>query len=237
MNDARVRDYHDENNRKVYSWAGGADNLKKPGARHPGEDYNCRCYAKAVRDPALLQQSKSGRTGQKPDSRTKDDMNQDTQETLGKFERRRRKNKIEFGIIIDREGNVIAQVKGNKHSVSFNVSDLKKASGGIVSHNHPNGSSFSIEDVLILLKYKLAELRAIGKEYRYSIKATRGLSREEVANLIVDYNEKKTIADIAMDTYNITTLDQMRRLWIYETNKIWVELAEKYAMIYTREEW
>lgn len=50
MNDAKVRDTHSHNNDEFFSWAEGADNLTKPGARHPGEDYRCRCYAKPVRD-------------------------------------------------------------------------------------------------------------------------------------------------------------------------------------------
>lgn len=45
MKDARVRDSHIENHGKYFDWSIGATNLEKPGARHPGEDWRCRCYA------------------------------------------------------------------------------------------------------------------------------------------------------------------------------------------------
>ena len=42
---------HVELNGKIFSWAVGAirtGQLSKPGARHPGEDYNCRCWPEPV---------------------------------------------------------------------------------------------------------------------------------------------------------------------------------------------
>ena len=38
-----TRPSHTMNDKKVFSWNVGADNLTKPGTRHPGEDYLCRC--------------------------------------------------------------------------------------------------------------------------------------------------------------------------------------------------
>lgn len=48
MKDARVRDSHIENHGKFFTWDEGADNLQKPGARHPGDDYYCRCFPRPV---------------------------------------------------------------------------------------------------------------------------------------------------------------------------------------------
>jgi len=47
VEDNRVRTTHGELQNRVFSWASGAAStglLSKPGAAHPGEDYNCRCY-------------------------------------------------------------------------------------------------------------------------------------------------------------------------------------------------
>ncbi len=41
----RTRDTHLANTGKVFSWAVGANNLSKAGARHPGADYRCHCTA------------------------------------------------------------------------------------------------------------------------------------------------------------------------------------------------
>jgi hypothetical protein len=38
-----TRDAHRTNAGKIFSWNVGANNLTRPGARHPGEDYRCHC--------------------------------------------------------------------------------------------------------------------------------------------------------------------------------------------------
>ncbi len=48
MMDNHERDDHRELEGRIFSWAAGAiatGLLSKPGAKHPGEDYNCRCLA------------------------------------------------------------------------------------------------------------------------------------------------------------------------------------------------
>jgi len=48
VGDNAVREDHEELNGRVFSWSTGAMGtglLTKPGAAHPGEDYNCRCTA------------------------------------------------------------------------------------------------------------------------------------------------------------------------------------------------
>jgi SPP1 gp7 family putative phage head morphogenesis protein len=43
--DGSVRDNHAEHEGKYFTWKEGAPGLTAPGARHPGEDYQCRCWA------------------------------------------------------------------------------------------------------------------------------------------------------------------------------------------------
>ncbi|MCX7998722.1 MAG: phage minor head protein [Leptospiraceae bacterium] len=40
-----VRPSHAIHDGKIYSWSVGVNNLTRPGARHPGEDYRCHCVA------------------------------------------------------------------------------------------------------------------------------------------------------------------------------------------------
>lgn len=64
MKDARVRDSHIENHGKYFDWSVGASNLEKPGARHPGEDWRCRCYAApAMVPPAIGKQEEENQRG------------------------------------------------------------------------------------------------------------------------------------------------------------------------------
>jgi SPP1 gp7 family putative phage head morphogenesis protein len=43
--DNRVRPSHELLNNRFFTWAKGAPGLTKPGAKHPGQDYRCRCSA------------------------------------------------------------------------------------------------------------------------------------------------------------------------------------------------
>lgn len=51
MGDNRVRDEHAELEGQIFDWETGAAKtglLSKPGAKHPGEDYRCRCWAEPI---------------------------------------------------------------------------------------------------------------------------------------------------------------------------------------------
>lgn len=45
------RPSHAVHGTKIFSWNVGVNNLTKPGARHPGEDYRCKCTADPITDP------------------------------------------------------------------------------------------------------------------------------------------------------------------------------------------
>jgi len=45
VGDGRVRPAHGFLEGLYFTWAKGAVGLDKPGAKHPGQDYRCRCYA------------------------------------------------------------------------------------------------------------------------------------------------------------------------------------------------
>jgi|JI8StandDraft_1071087.scaffolds.fasta_scaffold12056_8 SPP1 gp7 family putative phage head morphogenesis protein len=66
---ASARPSHAVHNGQVYSWNVGVNNLSRPGARHPGEDYRCHCkiglatpeeIAKAGSPPPRAPQSTTG---------------------------------------------------------------------------------------------------------------------------------------------------------------------------------
>lgn len=66
---ASARPSHAVHNGQVYSWNVGVNNLSRPGARHPGEDYRCHCeiglatpeeIAKAGSPPPRAPQSTDG---------------------------------------------------------------------------------------------------------------------------------------------------------------------------------
>ena len=60
----------------------------------------------------------------------------------------------------DQNGNLIKEKPGGSNYVQIAPDELETMKNAIVSHNHPNGSSFSPEDINIFVKGDLAEMRA-----------------------------------------------------------------------------
>lgn len=48
VGDNRVREEHKDLDGNIYDWDTGAPGLSKPGAKHPGQDYRCRCWSEPI---------------------------------------------------------------------------------------------------------------------------------------------------------------------------------------------
>lgn len=97
-------------------------------------------------------------------------------QTIEDFEKRRGNSKIEYGILLDKDGNVITENRGGSGSVSYYQSDLANAE--VLSHIHPRGKgqedyiggTFSGTDFDLFNKYNnLQTMRAKATEGTYSI--------------------------------------------------------------------
>ncbi len=89
----------------------------------------------------------------------------------------------ESAILLDAAtGRVIWRKTGNASSVTFEPPDLREMSGNILTHNHPEGwnylpgdprragSSFSSDDVAMLVQGQLAEIRAVSPGFIHSLR-------------------------------------------------------------------
>ncbi len=77
--------------------------------------------------------------------------------------------KTEKAFILDDKGNVIYEKGGNYNRVQFNLEEAKYFKGNIFIHNHPGASSFSYDDIDVMLRYKMKEMRAIGVDYQGNV--------------------------------------------------------------------
>lgn len=82
----------------------------------------------------------------------------------------RYKTDRERGIIIDGDGNILVDKLGEKHSVAFNKVEREKMPGTILTHNHPSGGGFSGADLEFAVSNQLKEIRAVGKNYKHSLR-------------------------------------------------------------------
>ena len=79
-------------------------------------------------------------------------------------------NSFETGILVDKDGFVVAAYKGGRSSVSFGDEPASKFQNATLTHNHPSGSAFfSVADLATPAVYaagggKLREVRAVTKD-------------------------------------------------------------------------
>lgn len=70
-----------------------------------------------------------------------------------------RNGKTETSHFIDANGNELLVKKGTKNSVSFTSKEAKLAKDAIATHNHPGGTSFSIDDYVFAARTDVMQQR------------------------------------------------------------------------------
>ena len=110
------------------------------------------------------------------------------------WEDKRVKNKIEYNITVDQDGDMIGRERrGGKGSVRISALDLQN--GAIHSHIHPReegilGGTFSDGDMYNFANYGVTTYRARAKEGAYSISKTQNFDRQGFKSYIKDINAK-----------------------------------------------
>ena len=87
-------------------------------------------------------------------------------------------------VVVDKYGYVVSVVDGSEHSVGITDKAAKAiAAGGRVTHNHPNGGTFSPADVISAGNLGATEIRAASKRFKttYSLKATNKANGKGIA--------------------------------------------------------
>lgn len=116
-------------------------------------------------------------------------------------------NKHETAIVYKSNGEILFQKKGDKDSVKFTREQIKSMDGKILTHNHPNGSIFSPQDINIMRRGNLFEIRACNNNGAYVIRRSEKWS------------------------YKLTSLDKIKQAY----NDCMAEIENKYADIAARE--
>ena len=88
-------------------------------------------------------------------------------ENIKKDENSIRSLKREVGILYDKNGNTVVISHGGSVSVNITSTQMLRAEGGVFTHNHPGGGTFSPADVNSLRRSFLAEIRAVAPEGTY----------------------------------------------------------------------
>ena len=109
----------------------------------------------------------------------------DRRKAIEEFESKRFTAKIEFGRVVDKDGNVLCDNKGSKGSCRLDYTALQ-SEGGVATHNHPRtgseagelGGTFSQADLRIVAHRKISTMRATAAEGTYSLTKQPGFNSE-----------------------------------------------------------
>lgn len=87
--------------------------------------------------------------------------------TLEEVEGEIAKSGVEQTVALASDGTELLRKVGDANSVAFSAEELALLKDSVVTHNHPVVTSFSIEDVALLIRFDLAELRAVDVQWTY----------------------------------------------------------------------
>lgn len=120
--------------------------------------YNCRHHWQPV-ESSIVEEDKKEKKERKEE--LKKPFVLTAKDTLREAELRISKGKLESGIIIDpKTGKTILEKKGTKSTVSFSKEEVELFEDNIFTHNHPSGTSFSLADILLGVRFGAKEIRA-----------------------------------------------------------------------------
>jgi|GEM_PF-4194542 len=106
--------------------------------------------------------------------------------------RARRTEKV---ICLDRKGNFLFQQVGSKNKITIRDEYLKYLKNSIITHNHPNSSGFSKDDIKCVLEHKIEEIRITSKLYNYQLALNWSqIESEKVFFELYDLMEKEIIS-------------------------------------------
>lgn len=99
--------------------------------------------------------------------------------------------RTETAVLFSPTGLELLHKPGDVSRVTFSSDELKMMKGGILTHNHPNGTPFSPDDISFMLKHGLSEMRVSIPNGTYVLQRTKRTihqtpSLEDVTDVFYD---------------------------------------------------
>jgi len=151
---------------------------------------------------------------------------------------------IEVGYVFDTQGRQLLHLYGTEDQIDLTGHEDILA-GNVFTHNHPQGwsfprddprhagNSFSLEDVMLASRHRLAEIRAVTPVYRYSMQpGAAGWPSPDVlqqAFAIADASRDRRISEGLLRG----TID-VERANAEHLHEVWQEVASVLRVEYSR---
>lgn len=143
-------------------------------------------------------------------------------------ERKIAENEFETAIIYDAVGNRKYLKKGKVDEVTFSGEEIKQMKGCVLTHNHPSGTVFSPEDINILRRGKLTEIRACNGRGSYVLRNSDEWN-EKLKDLETIESEYWNCMKIAGEKYADIAAQEGKPIYAYlkEMDEAGLELFSK----------
>lgn len=111
-------------------------------------------------------------------------------QTLERFEtslsQAQQRRGLERAAVIAPNGDVLISREGAPDSVPFTRAELELFRGALVTHNHPRGTSLSVPDIMLALRGRAQEIRAVGHAYGYSMRPVGPWPAQDLLQIWID---------------------------------------------------
>ena len=150
--------------------------------------------------------------------------------TLAKEETAIRGNNFETGVVVDANGKVLVRNTGTGSEVRFSKADTAVMKGNTMTHNHPEGSTFSPADIDLATKHGLSEIRAVSTNKTFVL--TKTANKRIAKSFSTDYKDamrreaNRLSLDIMSDKAFNTKMNAFRSSWLSNN-------ASKYGYSYS----
>ena len=158
------------------------------------------------------------------------------QQNIGAVETAIRGQDFETGACVTKDGQPILRKDGGKNSVEFTDAEVASLRGGVFTHNHPGGGSFSLDDVAFAGRAGLSEIRAVGPGgQRYRIQSERGETWPGLARVAsaVGSADRSVRADWTprIKDGSLSVAEANRNHW----HEVWSRAAPGAGLVYVKE--
>jgi hypothetical protein len=113
---------------------------------------------------------------------------------------------FEIGVFIDTAGLELVRFQGGINKVGVALAWLEKMRGNTFTHNHPGGMPLSLDDLELTAKFRLGEIRAVTRHFRF---AATGLDKVWHGALAAAYHD--AVSPAAQKVMAMVRSDQVHR--------------------------
>lgn len=175
--------YHDRLGRFTSGTGGSAASFtwrtKDPSKQHMAD---MAAEREKIRTSSGGSAGNSTETKPQTNSKTTESKQKETPRTkaIHSVEDEIRHQNYESAAVIDKNGERIIYKDGANNSVGFHPYEVAKMDGNTLTHNHPSSSMFSYEDMNMLVKANLSEIRATTRDGKtYSMRQAGGTDSQK----------------------------------------------------------